>query len=72
MLHYMVQLRYYYCDINHSVSITGSYIYDTNYKRAFPLMKESLDIIFSPPKDKKNIYAEFQDVFYTVLYMKTH
>ena len=51
---------------NRAVSITGYWIYDYNYKRALPLMIESLDIIFSFFKDEKGIYAEFKDVIYAV------
>ena len=44
------------------------FICDSNYKRALPLMKESLDSIFSPYKNEKGMYAEFEDVFYEVMY----
>ena len=35
----LVKLIDSYGRVNSSVSITGSWIYDTNYKRAFPLMR---------------------------------
>ena len=38
------------------------------YKRELPSMKESLDIICSPSKDKKGTYAEFGYIFYAVSY----
>ena len=33
-------------NVNHTISITGSWMYDSNYKRSLPLMRESLDILF--------------------------
>ena len=54
--------------MTHNVSITGSYIYDSNHKRSLLLMIVFLYIIFFPSKDEKGLYAEFKDVFYAVKY----
>ena len=37
-------------NVNHAVSITGFYIYDSNYKIELPLINESLYIICSSSK----------------------
>ena len=44
-------------NVNHDVRIIGFWIYDSNYKRALPSIKEYLDIICSPYKVEKGIYA---------------
>ena len=44
-------------NFNHAVIIIGCWIYDSNYKRALPSIKEYLDIICSPYKDEKGMYA---------------
>ena len=58
----LVQLIDTDSNTNNAVSITGPWIYDSNYKISFTLIKVSLDNICSPSKDKKGIYAEFKDV----------
>ena len=63
----LVQLVYTAGNANHAVSIIECWIYDFNYKRAPPLIKESLDIIFSPSKYYKVMYEEFKYVHYAVM-----
>ena len=58
----LVQLIETTSNVNHSVSITGFCVYYSNYKRALPLIKESLDNICSSYKDEKVMYDEFEDV----------
>ena len=65
----LVQLVYTSGNVNHAVSIIGCWIYDSNYKIELPLIKESLDIICSPYKYEKWMYAEFKDVYYAVRYV---
>ena len=65
----LVQLIYIAGNVNHAVSIIGCQKYDSNYKRAFYLIKQSMDIICSLSKDKKGMYAEFKDVYYDVMYV---
>ena len=55
----LVQLKYSAGNVNHAVIIMGSWL---------PLMRESLDIICSPSKDEKCIYAEYKEVFYAFRY----
>ena len=64
----LVQLRDTDENDNHTVSITVSWIYYSNYKRALTFIKESLISICSPSKDEKCMYAKFKDVFYDVGY----
>ena len=56
-------------NINHALSFTHHYIYNKNYRRMLPFMKELLDIICSPYKYDKGIYAEFEVFFYAVMYV---
>ena len=56
-------------DVNNAVSINGCWIYDYNYKIVLALIKNFLDFVFSPSKDKKGMYAEFKDVYYAVRYI---
>ena len=65
----LVQLIEISGNVNHAVSITECWIYDSNYKRALTLIKEHLDIICFPSKDYKIIYAKFKDVYFTIRYM---
>ena len=65
----LVQLIYIAGNVNHVVSIIRCWIYDSNYKRALPLIKEPLDIIFSPYKDYDDMYAYFGVVLYAVSYV---
>ena len=44
----LVQLMYYLGNINHSISIVGYWIVDSNYKKALLLTRESLDMICAP------------------------
>ena len=60
----LIQLIYTGVNVNHAESIIVCYIYDSNYKRSLPLIKESLYIICYPYKDKKVMYDEFKYVYY--------
>ena len=62
----LVQLIDTDMNANHGVSIIVCWIFDSNYKRALPLIKESQDIICSTSKDKTEMYAEFKDIYYAV------
>ena len=35
-------------NVNHNISVVGSWIFDSNYERALVLNKESLDMICAP------------------------
>ena len=57
-------------NVNHSVSITWCWIYDSNYKTALPLMRQSLDIMCSPSRYEKCMHAEFKSIFDAVRHEK--
>ena len=44
----LVQLMDYLGNTNHAISVVGYCIFDSNYKRALVLNRESLDIICAP------------------------
>ena len=46
-------------NMNHALSISGRWIYDSNYKIPPPLMKELLGIIFSTYKYDKGMCTEY-------------
>ena len=64
----LLQLKDPAGNINHAVSITECWIYDSNYERSLCLMREPLYIICSPSRYEKGTYAEFKDFFYAVRY----
>ena len=55
--------------VNYAVIINGFWIKYFNFRRALPLMKKSLDIIWNPSKYKKGFYAEFEYIYYVVRYV---
>ena len=44
----LVQLMYSLGNLNHAISVVGSWIFDSNYERALVLNKASLDPICAP------------------------
>ena len=44
----LVQLMDSLGNVNHAISVVGSWIFDSNYERALVLNKASLDMIFAP------------------------
>ena len=44
----LVQLMDSLVNVNHAISVVGSWIFDSNYERALFLNKESLDMICAP------------------------
>ena len=44
----LVQLMYSLGNVNHAISVVGSWIFDSNYERELVLNKESLDTICAP------------------------
>ena len=43
----LVQLMDSLVNVNHAISVVGSWIFDSNYERALVLNKASLDMIFA-------------------------
>ena len=58
-------------NVNHAVIIIGYWMYDSNYKTALPLIKESMDTIIYLYKNEKGAYAEFKEVYYDVRYVNS-
>ena len=48
----------YLGNLNHAISVVGYWIYDSNYKKALVLYRESLDMICAPSVGKEQS-AEF-------------
>ena len=44
----LFQLMYYLGNVNHSISVIGYWIFDSNYEKALVLNRESLDMICAP------------------------
>ena len=40
-------------NVNHAISVVGSWIFESNYERALVLNKASLDMIFAPSVGEK-------------------
>ena len=57
----LVQLMDPLGNVNHAISVVGSWIFDSNYERALVLNKESLDVICAPSIGEKQA-ARFEKV----------
>ena len=55
-------------NVNNAVSAFGKWFFDSNYKKALPLILESLNIICSY-SEKDKIVTLFETVFYAVMYV---
>ena len=55
-------------NINNSISVVGSWIFDSNYERALVLNKESLDMIFATSIGEEQA-ARFEKVYYAVRFI---
>ena len=62
-----VQLMESLGNVNHAISIVGSWIFYSIHEKALCLKQESLDMIYYPSIFKELI-ATFQSVFYAVRY----
>ena len=56
---------------NHSISVVGWYVFDSNYKRALVLNRESLDIIFSSSFGEEQ-FAVFETLFTAYIWLNAH
>ena len=61
----LVQLIDSLGNVNHDISIVGYWIFDSNYKQALFLTRESLDIIFSPSVSEEQVEKAKQ--YFTLL-----
>ena len=55
-------------NVNHAISVVGSWIFDSNYERALVLNKASLDMICAPYVGEEQT-ARFEKVYYAVRYI---
>ena len=64
----LVQLMDSLGNVNHSISVVGSWIFESNYERALVLNKASLDMICAPSIVEEQD-AMFENVYYAVRYI---
>ena len=64
----LVQLMNSLGNVNHAISVVGSWIFDSNYERSIVLNKASLDIICDPSVGEEQA-ANFEKVYYAVRYI---
>ena len=64
----LFQLMDYLGNVNHAISVFGYWIFDSNYKRALVLSKESLDMIIALSVGEEQV-ARFETLFNAVIYM---
>ena len=64
----LVQLMDSLGNMNHAISVVGSWIFDSNDERTLVLNKASLDIIFAPSVGEEQA-AKFEKVYYAVRYI---
>ena len=64
----LVQLMDSLGNVNHSISVVGYWIFDSNYKRALVFNRESLDMIWALSVGEEQV-AGFETVFNAVRYI---
>ena len=64
----LVQLIDYLGNVNHAINVVGYWIFDSNYKIALVLNRESLDVICSPSVGEEQV-AQFETVFTILRYI---
>ena len=64
----LVQLIYSLGNVNHAISVFGSWIFDLNYERALVLNRASLDMICAPYIGEEQ-EAMFENVYYAFRYI---
>ena len=55
-------------NVNHAISVVGSWIFDSNYEKALVLNRASLDMICAPSVGEEQA-AIFGKVYYAVRYI---
>ena len=55
-------------NVNHSISVVGNWIFDSNYEKELVLNRASLDMICAPSVGEEQ-YAIFETVFTAVIYI---
>ena len=64
----LVQFMDSIVNVNHAISVVGSWIFDLNYERALVLNKTSLDMICAPSVGEEQSDI-FENVYYAVRYI---
>ena len=64
----LVQLMHSLINVNHTISVVGTLIFDSNYGKAIVLNRASFDIIFAPSVGEEQ-GAKFESVFTAVRYI---
>ena len=64
----LVQLMDSLGNVNHAISVVGSWIFDSNYEISLVLNKASLDMICAPSVGEEQA-ARFEKVYYAVRYI---
>ena len=64
----LVQLMDSLGNVNHAISVVGSWVSDSKYERALVLNKASLDMICAPSVGEEQA-AKFDKVYYAVRYI---
>ena len=65
----LVQLMDYLKNVNYSISVVGYWIFDSNYRKALVLNRESLDMICAPSVSEEQD-ANLETVFSVVVYIR--
>ena len=64
----LVQLMDSLVNVNHAISVVGSWIFDSNYEREIVLNRASLDMICAPSVGEEQADI-FEKVYYAVRYI---
>ena len=64
----LVQLMHSLGNVNHAISVVGSWIFDSNYEISLVLNKASLDMICAPSVGEEQA-TKFEKVYYSVRYI---
>ena len=64
----LVQLMDSLRNVNHAISVVGSWIFDSNYERALVLNRASLDMICAPSVGEEQD-PMFENFYYAVRYI---
>ena len=64
----LVQLMDTLLNVNHSISVVGNWIFDSNYEKSLVLNRASLDMIFTPYLVEEQA-DKFESVFTAVRYI---
>ena len=58
----------YLVNLNHSISVVGNWIFESNYEKALVINRKSFDIICAPSVGEEQV-AKFETVFCSEIYL---